>query len=73
MATKETTYVVTSKRTGSAVETVEPFKTKRAAIVAARACVSTCEYVTIHEVVTVKVRGRRWVNVYPYSRRLVAF
>lgn len=73
MATKETTYVVTSRKNGSTVETIEPFKTKKAAIVAAKACVSTCEYVTVHEVVTVKVRGRRWVNVYPYSRRLVAF
>lgn len=71
MATKETTYVVTSKKNGSTVETVEPFKTKRAAIVAAQACVSTCEYVMVHEVVTVKVRGRRWVNVYPYSRRKI--
>lgn len=71
MATKETTYTVVSKKKGLTVETVESFKTKRAALVAAQACVGACEYVTVYETVMVKVRGRRWVNVYPYSRRKI--
>ena len=73
MATKETTYTVVSKKKGLTVETVESFNTKRAAIVAAQACSNACEYVTVYETVMVKVRGRRWVNVYPYSRKRITF
>lgn len=70
MATKETTYTVVSKRKDLTVETIESFRTKRAALVAAQACTG-CEYVAVYETVMVKVRGRRWVNVYPYSRRKI--
>lgn len=73
MATKETTYTVVSKKKNLTVETVESFNTKRAALVAAQACANACEYVTVYETVMVKVRGRRWVNVYPYSRKRITF